>query len=66
MADFHRSLDRALSRALHVIECVACHSEHVGGNYNADGLWYGYCLTCGTRFWARTDHTTPAAQAVNY
>ena len=56
MADFYRSLARAM--AVHVVTCACCNSEHVAGNYNDEGLWYGYCLTCGCHFWDR-----PPAQA---
>lgn len=37
--------------AEHEIECAHCNSDRVVGNYNVEGLWYGYCLMCGTRFW---------------
>ena len=50
---FHRSLDAAISRAEHIIRCASCKSENVVGSINGQGHWYGRCLTCGTRFWAR-------------
>jgi hypothetical protein len=54
---FHRSLDRAL--AVHVIVCASCRSDNVEGAPNSQGHWYGHCLTCGTRFWAREPHKHP-------
>lgn len=56
MADFHRSLDRAL--AVHIIACASCQSEHVVGGVNSAGLWYGVCLTCGCHFWDRASVVT--------
>ena len=38
-------------KAEHTIRCLFCQSDHVAGNFNEAGQWYGYCLTCGGRFW---------------
>ena len=39
------------AHAEHVVRCIFCSSEHVAGNVNEAGKWYGYCLCCGGRFW---------------
>ena len=50
---FHRTLDAAIAKAEHIIRCATCKSDNVAGTRNAEGHWYGRCLRCGTRFWAR-------------
>jgi hypothetical protein len=45
-------------RAEHVVRCCSCGGEHCAGGVNEQGLWYGYCMDCGVRFWDRRAETS--------